>query len=150
MPRFWSWQSCEFSVAREGQPAKIHTHIRSISYSDSVESELVKGAGRGVLGTTDPTYTPGDMSFDLLARWFRVFAADATNDGEIELGELDFTLILKRQSRSELNAGDPAITDKVDFQIVGADDSGESGSPAPQVTTVSCLPTRIERNGVVL
>jgi hypothetical protein len=146
MPRFTSWQSCEWSLISPGGAAVIQTHIRAVSYSDALESELVKGAGRDVIGTTDPSYTPGEMSIEMYEKWFREFAREVTNDGEIPLGELDFRLVVKRQARGETDAR----VDAVDFQITGVDDEATAGEAAPLVTTVACLITRIERNGVRL
>lgn len=146
MPRFWSWQSCEWSVIREGQPAVIHTLIRSVGYSDGSETALVHAAGRDPVGTTDPVYMPGEMSIEMLAKWYRQFAADATNNGELRLSDLDFRMVVKRKSRTEAEA----IVDEIDFQITNAEDSGAQGSPDPLVTAVTGQITKIKRNGVVL
>lgn len=146
MPRFWSWQSCEFSVAKVGDPADVLTQINSVSYSDALESELVRGAGRDVLGTTDPVYVPGDANIEFLAKFYREWTKRVTNNGEIPLGELDFILIVKRKSRTDPEA----LIDEVKFQIVGAEDSGTSGESAKLMTVVPCLPTDVKRNGVHL
>lgn len=146
MPRFTSWSSQEFSVVREGQPATIHVLLSAVSYSDSLESALVQGASRDILGTTDPVYVAGDMTIEMYESWFRTFAKDVTNNGETKLGDHDFVLITKRQSRTETT---PRV-DEVHFQILGAEDSSEAGSPEALVTTVTCLPTKIKRDGVEL
>jgi hypothetical protein len=143
--RYWSWASLEFSVIQEGKANALFTEFNSVSYSDAVESELVRGAGRGVLGTTDPVYLPGDLSFDLFAKWYRTFTNDATNAGEFFLGDLDFRMVLKHKLRSETEA----IVDEVDFQILSSTDARAQGS-ALLVTNVTCLPTLIKRNGVQL
>jgi hypothetical protein len=144
--RFWSWQSCEFSVAVVGNAADILTQINSVSYSDALESELVRGAGRDVLGTTDPVYVPGDASIEFLAKFYREWTKRITNNGEVPLGELDFVLVVKRKSRTDPEA----LIDEVNFQIVGADDSGTAGESARLMTTVPCMPTKVKRNGVIL
>lgn len=146
MARYWSWNSTEFSVAVVGQEAKIFTEINSVSYSDAVESELVRGAGRDVLGTTDPVYVPGDLSIEFLAKFYRTWTKEVTSNGEIPLGELDFVLVVKRKSRTDVEA----IIDEVLFQILGPEDSGTAGEAARLLTPVSCLPTQITRNGVRL
>jgi hypothetical protein len=144
--RFWSWQSCEFSVAVVGNAADILTQINSVSYSDALESELVRGAGRDVLGTTDPVYVPGDASIEFLAKFYREWTKRITNNGEVPLGELDFVLVVNRKSRTDPEA----LIDEVNFQIVGADDSGTAGESARLMTTVPCMPTKVKRNGVIL
>jgi hypothetical protein len=144
MPRFWSWNSCEFSIAPVGEPAKILTEINSVSYSDAVESELVRGAGRDPLGTTDPVYVPGDASIEFLSKFFRTWAYEITNQGEIRLGELDFILIVKRRSRTDAEA----IVDEIKLQMLGAEDSQTAGEAGRLLTPISCLPLEIKRNGV--
>lgn len=144
--KFWSWQSCEFSVIREGKPAQIQTQIRSVGYSDGAETVLVHGAARAPLGTTDPVYMPGELSIEFLAKWFRVFARDATENGAVFLGDQQFKMVIKRQSRTETEA----IVDEIDFNITNAEDSGTGGSADPLVTTVTGQITRIVRNGVEL
>ena len=143
MARYWSWASLEFSVVQEGQGTKLFTEINSVAYSDGVESELVRGAGRDVLGTTDPVYNPADFSFDLFNKWYRTFAKDATNDGEFYLGDLDFQMVIKHKLRSEAEA----VVDEVDFQILTATNTNAQGAPA-LITNVTCLPTRITRDGI--
>ena len=145
MARFWSWASLEFSVIQEGKGTKLFAKMNSVSYDDAVESELVRGAGRHVLGTTDPVYLPGSMSFDLFAKWYRTFTLDATDDGELNLGDLDFRMVLKHKLRTETDA----MVDVIDFQILGASDAPAQG-PAALMTTVTCLPTKVKRNGVQL
>jgi hypothetical protein len=85
------------------------------------------------------------MSFDLFAKWYRIFSADATNNGELNLGDLDFRMVHKHKLRTEAEA----IIDEIDFQILGATDAKTQGAPA-LITNVSCLPTDIWRNGVHL
>ena len=145
MSRYWSWASLEFSVIQDEKGIKLFTEMNSVSYSDAVESEPVGGAGRDILGTTDPVYVPGDFSFDLYAKWYRIFTKDATNDGELNLGDLDFRMVLKHKLRSEADA----IIDEVDFQILSPADTASRG-PAALITSVTCLPTSILRNGVHL
>jgi hypothetical protein len=145
MARYWSWASLEFSVIQEGKGTKLFTEINSVAYSDSVESELVRGAGRDVLGTSDPVYMPNDMSFDLFAKWCRTFIADATDQGAVPLGDLDFRMVHKHKLRTEANA----IIDEIDFQILTLADTRTQGAPA-LLTNVTCLPTLIKRNGVQL
>jgi hypothetical protein len=144
--RIWSWASNEFSTIRDGAATVIHSHIRSYSVSDAVESELVRGAGRDIIGTTDPIYVPGDFSFDMLAKWWRTFIADVTDNGSVYLGDLDFKMVVKRKLRSETTA----MVDAIEFQILGGEDSAEQGTSAPLITTVTCLPTKVKRNGVQL
>jgi hypothetical protein len=146
MARHQTWASCEFSIIKEGSPAVIHTHIRAVSFSDAIERALVYGAGRDPLGVTDGYYAPGDMSLEFLSKWFRTWARDVTNGGELMLGDLDFRLVLKRQARGDAEAH----TDRVDFVINGAEDSGNQGSGDPLVTVCPCQPIDIWRNGVHL
>lgn len=149
MARFESWQSVEFSTIKEGSPATIHTYIRAVSYSDALESELVRGAGRDILGSTDPIYMPGDMSLELYFRWARVFFADITNNGESRIGDHDLRMVLTHITRAGLAAGEEPLVDTIDFQIVGAEDTKEQG-PEALVTVIPCLPKLIKRNGVQL
>lgn len=146
MARYESWASIEFSILKVGAQAKIHTHVTAVSYTDALETELVTGAGRDVIGTTDPVYRPGDMSIEFLFKWWRTFIADITNNGETKIGDHDFRMILKHLVRGA--TGTP-IVDEVDFQIMGSEDSREMG-PAALKTTVPCLPVSIKRNGVML
>jgi hypothetical protein len=99
-----------------------------------------------VLGTTDPVYVPGDASIEFLAKFYREWTKRITNNGEVPLGELDFVLVVKRKSRTDPEA----LIDEVNFQIVGADDSGTAGESARLMTTVPCMPTKVKRNGVIL
>lgn len=144
--RFWSWVSQEFSVIAGGEAAKIHTHIKAVTYGDALETVLVRGAGRGVLGTTDPVYVPGELSIEWLAKWYRVFTREVTNQGEIPLGELDFRLAIKRKSRTDPDT----ILDELDFQILDAQDAGTGGSADELITVAKCQLTLVKRNGVIL
>lgn len=144
--KHWSWASAEWSVIREGKPAVIHSLIRSVAYGDGAETVLVHGAGRYPLGVTDSIYMPGEITIEMLAKWFRIFVADATENGAVALGDLQFKLVVKYQSRTDT---DPTV-DEIDFVITGADDSGTQGSADPLVTSVKGQITRILRNGVQL
>jgi hypothetical protein len=146
MARIESWASIEFSLLKVGGPAKINTHLRAVTYSDALERELVHGAGRDPIGGTDPVYVPGDMSIEFYFRWWRVLAAELTNNGETRLGDHDIRMILKHQVRGV--AGEPLV-DTLDFSFVGGDDAPSQG-PAALVTTVPCFLTSVERNGVKL
>lgn len=146
MARYESWASIEFSILRVGEEAKIHTHIRACTYSDALEKELVRGAGRDILGTTDPVYTPGDMSLEFLFRWWRTFMSDVTGNGQEKLGDIDFRMVLKHKVRAST---DTPLVDEIDFTITGLDDA-RAPDPSPLVTVVPCMPTKIKRNGVEL
>jgi hypothetical protein len=124
----------------------VLTEINSVSYSDSLESELVRGAGRGVLGTTDPVYVPGDASIEFLAKFFRTWALNVTEQGTIPLGELDFILIVKHKSRTDPDV----IVDEIKLQLIGAEDTKTAGEASRLLTTIPCLPTDIVRNGAHL
>jgi hypothetical protein len=144
--RFLSWASIEFSIIKAGDAAVIHTHIKAVDYSDALESALVRGAGRGILGSTDPIYVPGQLTIEWLAKWYRVFTKDATNSGEIPLGELDFRMVLKHKSRTDTEA----LVDELDYQILEAKDTRANGSADELTTACTCLLTQVKRNGVIL
>jgi hypothetical protein len=146
MARYESWASVEFSIIKIGEEAKIVTLIRACSYSDTLEKELVRGAGRDVLGTTDPVYVPGDMSLEFLFKFWRAFIADVTGNGATKLGDHDFRMVLKHLVRGSTDA---PMVDELDFSITGNDDSKEQG-PAALVTIVPCMLTKVKRNGVEL
>jgi len=146
MARYESWASIEFSILKIGEEAKIHTHVRAVSYSDALERELVRGAGRGILGITDAVYVPGDMSIEFLFRWWRTWIADTTTQGELKLGDIDFRMVLKHLVQ---RSTETPIVDEVDFVINGAEDARTAGSEA-LITTVPCMITKVKRNGVEL
>ena len=145
--RFESWQSIEFKIIREGVGPLILTHIQAVSYSDALEREIVHGAGRDPLGTTDPVYVPGDMSLEFLFKWWRTFIADVTNNGETRLGDHDLQMTLTHLLRGST---DEPLVDVIDFTIDGGEDSREKRTVNPLVTIVPCLLTRVLRNGVQL
>lgn len=146
MARYESWASLEISVLKVGQATKIHTLVQAVSYSDSLETELVRGTGRDILGTTDPVYLPGDMSIEFLFRWWRTFIADLTNNGETKIGDHDMRMVLKHLVRG---SADTPMVDEVDYIFTGAEDTREQG-PEKLITVVQCQPTLIKRNGVQL
>lgn len=145
--RYWSWASNEFSfiTAPDGAPV-LAPWIRSVGASDAAESAIVKGAGRNPLGTTDPSYTPGEGSVEVLMKGFRAWAKEVTGGGAVPLGDLDFTLNIKMKSRTE---ADPVV-DVVQFQFTNWDDQRAQGSADPLVSTLSILITDIVRDGVHL
>lgn len=145
--RFWSWVSSEFSIVAPGKPAEVINWIRSAGAPDAGESTLVRGAGRGILGTTDPQYVPGEGSLELLQKPFRVWAAQVCADnGNARLADLDFQLVIKKKSRTDTDA----LVDTIDFQFSSWDESAAQGSADPLVSTLGILVTDIMRGGVGL
>jgi len=147
MARYESWQSIEFQLIKPVGGIEILTKIQAVSYSDALERELVYGAGREPLGTTDPVYVPGDMSLEFLFRWHRAFIADVTGAGASKLGDLDFRLQLVHKVRA---SEDAPLVDVLEFTMDGGEDSREKRNPAALVTTVPCMLTKVTRNGVTL
>lgn len=66
-----SWASVEVRLS-SGRP---FLDITAISYSDSIEEELVRGAGRNVRGRTRGRYNPEEGTLTLLEPAFRAFVA---------------------------------------------------------------------------
>lgn len=146
MARYWSWVSNEFGLLQEGKPVVQALWIRSLTASDAAESALVRGAGRFPFGTTDPQYVPGEGSIEVLMASFRAWTREATDNGAEYLGDLDFTLNIKRKSKTETDA----MIDVVKFQFTNWEDSQEQGTADPLVSSLSLQILSIERNGVIL
>lgn len=148
MPRFESWQSCEFAIIAQSGAPTLLTLIKNLSYADEAQTEIVHAAGAEPVGTTDPVNVPGEISFEVYTRPWLDYIKTVTDNGATRLSAIDFRMTHKIQARGQTTAR--VIT--IDFQITGMESgTQEAGSAAPLVIPVKGqIVAPIDRDGVKL
>lgn len=148
--RHWTHASHEFSIIREGAAAVKAPWIREITYADSAESVVVKGAGGEILGTTDPEYTPGESSITVLPKPFNIFAKELTDNGAYRLSSFDFTISAKKRTSQDLRNGAEPSVDTIACQFAGREQSSAQGTADPNQSVYALVVTEVLIDGVKL
>jgi hypothetical protein len=113
--------------------------IDEVTYSEKLETELVRGSNRGPIGWTAGIYTPGEASISMGKSTFQSSIVEGIGDGW--LGSIVQFLV------KHADVGEPVITDKLVAKITGVEDSKTYGAAALK-SKVSLQPMIIERNGI--